>query len=111
MDYLKTERADVLDNLISSNENIVKCGVNDETIKYLDECYKLYEKKRVKSKESGDLKELLRLDYLILNYKRDKIDEKDYIYMLGHTLAAIDIAFRTQQAKKTKSIHSLQACK
>lgn len=71
MDYLRTERADVLDNLISSNENIVKCGVNDETIKYLDECYKLYEKKRVKSKESGDLKELLRLDYLILNYKRD----------------------------------------
>ena len=39
MDYLRTERADVLDNLISSNENIVKCGMNDETIKYLDECY------------------------------------------------------------------------
>ena len=105
MDYFRTERADVLDNLISSNENIVKCGLNDETIKDLGECYKLYEKKRVKSRESGDLKELLRLDYLILNYKRDKIDEKAY------TLAAIDIAFRIQQAKKTKSIHSLRACK
>ena len=111
MEYFRIERADVLDYLISANERIVKCGLNDETIKDLGECYKLYEKKRAKSKESGDLKELLRLDYLILNYKRDKIDEKAYIYMLGHTLAAIDIAFRIQQAKKTKSIHSLRACK
>lgn len=111
MEYFRIERADVLDYLISANERIVKYGLNDETIKDLGECYKLYEKKRVKSKESGDLKELLRLDYLILNYKRDKIDEKAYIYMLGHTLAAIDIAFRIQQAKKTKSIHSLRACK
>lgn len=111
MDYFRTERADVLDSLIEANEKIVKCGLNDETINNLGECYKLYEKKRVKSRESEDLKELLRLNYLILNYKRDKIDEKAYIYMLGHTLAAIDIAFRTQQAKKTKSIQSLRACK
>lgn len=89
-----------LDYLIESNEKIVAKGLSEENVEELRACWQEYKNERAAGRESVELKEILRLDDLILHYKRDKSDDKAYVYMLGRALAALHFTYASQRARK-----------